>query len=55
MWMLIWFIGWMFTCGVIFDPSDKSAKWLIPISLVYWPLLLGIWVNHQFSNVGGEH
>jgi len=52
---IIWIIGWLFTAGVAIDPSDKSAKWLIPLSAVAWPLLLGCWVKSVLSNVTPDH
>jgi hypothetical protein len=47
---IIWIIGFLFTCGVAIDPSAKSAKWLIPVSIVAWPLLLGCFVKSHLSN-----
>ena len=47
---ILWIIGWLFTCGLAIDPSDKSAKWLIPASVVAWPLLLGCFVKSHLSN-----
>ena len=50
--LVIWIIGWLFTCGVAVDPADKSDRWLIPLSVVAWPLLLGCTVRFHLSNKG---
>jgi len=47
---IIWIICWLFTVGVAVDPSDKSKKWLIPVAVVAWPLLLGCCVRSHLSN-----
>ena len=52
--LVIWIIGWLFTCGVVVDPADKSDRWLIPLSVVAWPLLLGCTVRFHLSNAGIE-
>ena len=44
---IIWIIGWFFTVGVVVDPFDKSERWVIPVAVVAWPLLLGCWVRTQ--------
>jgi len=51
---IVWIIGWLFTAGVSIDPGDKSAKWLIPVSAVVWPLLLGCWVRSHISTARGD-
>jgi hypothetical protein len=51
---VLWIIGWMFTCGLVIDPAEKSAKWIIPVSVGVWPLLLGCFVNSLLSNAESE-
>ena len=51
---VIWIIGWMFTLGVAIDPSDKSAKWMMLLAMVMWPLMLGCWVKNVCSNSCGQ-
>lgn len=42
---IIWIIGWLFTTGVTIDPKHKSVMWMVPLTLLLWPLLLGITVK----------
>ena len=54
--LVIWYIGWLFTLGAAIDPEDKSAKWMIPVSVVAWPLMLGCFVKScmVLKPCGGE-
>jgi hypothetical protein len=45
--VLIWFIGYFFTCGFIFNRYEDTHRWfgllvIIITALAAWPLYLGL-------------
>ena len=43
--LLLWIIGFQFTCGLSIDP--KKERKLILLAWLLWPLLLGAYLSEQ--------